>query len=762
MQETASFGAWVRARRRSLDLTQAALAARAWCAPITIRKIEGDERRPSRQLAELLADALDIGDDDRERFVAVARGELSSLRLTLGTSAGRPPRPLTSLLGRADELDDLAEMASFGGGSARLITITGPPGVGKTRLALEAGERARLKFDLPVIFVDLVSVDDPSKVMSRVAEAVPVPMGPSVDRIEAALHVLRHEPGLLIIDNAEHVIAGGGDIAHMLEACPDLCCLVTSRIRLGVYGEREYPLSPLAVPPIGVEVSSAGIRQWPALDLFLQRAALTGRAVVGADDLGQVAEICRLLDGLPLAIELAAGRVRSTPVERLAAQIAVDVGSLGTGARDRVARQRTVAGAVRWSYDLLSPAARDALRAASVFPGAFSRDALAGVAVDAGPEAIEELVDHALIQDGGDDRLALLAVVRAFAAGVLEDPERSVLQRRHAEYWAGYVETHASAVEAWSNDASLAAFGRVIDDVMTAVAWAFGPDGDPALGRRILIALGPYLQLRGRVAEAVEWLRRAVATTNDAAELAPLRFFWGECLFGSGDLDGCRAMFDEAERLARSVGDTRWLPQILGDQGMLWLILGRPDAAEGPLAESVELSLQSGSREGRALSHMRLGRLALLRGDLDEASRQNDLASGLYRESGDAWGEATTESNRGDFAIERGRMEEALPHLLAAIDRYLEGGFGWYAATRLDTVGACLSGMERFEAAAAVFGAADAWLADLGMPHSPLTSLLRPEAEGRTQEALGERYGRAAARGTRARRDRAGIARLVR
>lgn len=296
------FGAWVRRRRRARDLTQQQLGDLVGCATITVRKIETGERRPSRAMAERLADVLGVDVDERARFVAAARSWSAPRGLDpLGDPAGPAPLPasLTDLVGRDREMSDLARLLAITGGPARLVTVTGPPGVGKTRLAIEVARQAGREHDVSPAFVSLAAETDPAEILDQLANVYSVAAIPGRLRRDAVGQRLRRQPELAILDNLEQLAGAGAVIVELLENCPDLTCVCTSRTRLDVYGEYEFVVEPLAVD----EDDSAG----PAVTLFVERCRAVGRRASVAADRKGVAEICRRLDGLPLAIDWPSG-----------------------------------------------------------------------------------------------------------------------------------------------------------------------------------------------------------------------------------------------------------------------------------------------------------------------------------------------------------------------------------------------------------------------------------------------------------------------
>ncbi len=377
--ETASFGSWVRRRRLTLDLTQAELARRVACAPITVRKIESDERRPSKVMAERLAEALELDDESVPRFVATARAVVSPARMTtpaatgLFTPGGALPAPPNRLVGREEEVAAALDRLALAGGPARLLTVTGPPGVGKTRLAIALAERALRKFDVPPVFVDLSVVDEAGAVPARIATTVGTPAAALVDVTDLAIHALGRIPTLLVLDNVEHVLDAADHIATLLARCPDLTVLATSRSPLDLYGEHCFALGPLP--------------EEDALDLLVERATALDpdlADVIAGED-GRA--LCAAVDGLPLALELAARRLRERPPAELVAALGGGGDPLGTGARGPNPRQRSVTAALRWSYDLLGSDEQALLDRLAIFTGSFDAD-LATALVARSPDGV--------------------------------------------------------------------------------------------------------------------------------------------------------------------------------------------------------------------------------------------------------------------------------------------------------------------------------------------------------------------------------------
>ncbi|HMA33244.1 MAG TPA: helix-turn-helix domain-containing protein, partial [Chloroflexia bacterium] len=386
----AAFAAWIKERRQALDLTQAALAQRAGCSVETIRKIEAGTRRPSPPVAQLLADCLEVAPDQRARFLQQARGGPAGpaappAGLPAAARAGRPlPVPLTALVGRAADL--ARARALLGRGGVRLLTLIGPGGVGKTRLALQLATDLQPDFADGAYFISLAAVHDPALVDTAIAAALGVQEVAHQPLAARLRSYLRDQAALLVLDNFEQVGPAAPLLVDLLEGAPHLRMVVTSRAVLQVRGERVLPVPPLAVPEPG-DGSLADLAHSPAVALFLARALESQPALALTDaHLAAVGEICRRLEGLPLAIELAAARVAlfSPPallarLTRLAPAPALDL--LTGGYRDLPARQQTLRATIAWSYALLDPAEQQWLRWLAIFEGGCTAAAAAAIAV---------------------------------------------------------------------------------------------------------------------------------------------------------------------------------------------------------------------------------------------------------------------------------------------------------------------------------------------------------------------------------------------
>ena len=437
MEPPASFGQWVRMQRTALHITQDELARQVFCSTIMIRKIESDERRPSSEIAERLAGPLRLPTNSQANFVKIARGELSIDHLpdlrphqpatpawpTLHQST-RPPVPTTSFIGRTRELAQICELVLHP--ETRLLTLVGPPGIGKTRLGLHVAGELQHAFLHGVTYVPLASVRDAVLVVDTIAQLFGFADSAFGDPLDFLRVVLRSKHQLLVLDNFEQVLPAARHVFELLEDAPHLTVLVTSRTPLNLTCERLWPVPPLSLPtasrPLPVEV----VIQQPAVQLFVTRARdVEPTFMLTAENVHPVRDLCARLDGLPLAIELAAARIRLFSPQALLARLSDRLDFLASSALDRPARHHTLHSAIAWSFDLLPIQAQRVYTRLGVFLHGATLAAAQAVCRAAGDldgdlvDQLSLLVDHSLVRrefDGdGALRFTMLETTRDYA-----------------------------------------------------------------------------------------------------------------------------------------------------------------------------------------------------------------------------------------------------------------------------------------------------------------------------------------------------------
>lgn len=688
MDAIGSFGIWVRRLRRSADLTQTQLAGMVNCAPITVRKIEGDLRSPSPQMAERLADALCVSGPDRALFVAMAagRGAASIPHPRVTGLPGVLPAPVTTFIGREVELAEVIERSS----ESRVITLTGPAGVGKSRLALEAGHKLRPRFRHGAYLVPLVEVQRADHVPAAIASVLGVRETRGQTPEAAVREFLAPRQVLLILDNFEHVLPAGLFVAELLAGCPELRLVITSTIRLRLYGEHEFALAPLPCPDQRDARTMAGS---PAVQLFCERArAVQPSFQLTPSSTSDVAAIVSRLDGLPLAIELAAARVRLFSPQDLLGRLERRLPLLSRGPIDLPARHQSLQGAIAWTHALLPIEHRALFNWLAVFAAGFTVDAAEAVCAGAPdatdvPGGLAALLDHSLLtrqspRDRDDDdheccgrcparllhdalcaepRFGMLGVIREHALTELDaSGERRAAERAHARHFAGWVMEATAHLEGPDQHVWMGRLERESDNVRTALDHLLAC-GQTEHAARLACALGPVWQRRGRYREGrqrLEQMMRAIDGADVGAALHAHVLQTAALLAYRQGLAETAA--DELERslaLYRAAAEPRGIARVLFDQGWMALDAGQFEHALALNAESRTLARAAAdaAAEYRAATNMGWAHFAM--GHLAAADHLFDEALGLARSVEHTHGIAVSLVNLGWIALYEERLE---------------------------------------------------------------------------------------------------------
>ncbi len=617
------FGPHLRRLRETAGLTQELLAERAGLSTQGIAALEAGRRRhPYPHTVSALADALGLSDAERTSLAASAR-RVSPER----SSTPRFSVPLTPVVGRERDLAALAPLVA----TRQLVTLTGPGGVGKTRLAQEAAADAAGAFPDGVVFVDLAPLTDAAHVLAAIVRALGLrPPGgqPLLDALGDFLHEKRL---LLVLDNVEHLPACAPDIAALLTSAPRLAVLATSRSPLRVRGECEYLVRPLAVPRSRGWPETAGIADAGAVRLFADRA----REAASDFELNTVnapivAELCRRLDGLPLALELAAPWVKVLSLSELLGRLDRALPLLVGGPRDLPERQRTMQAAIGWSYDLLDPGDRALFRCLSVFTGGWDATSAEAVGQRAAGDVsvltgLGRLVDHGLVvveRSGRDSaRFRLLQPVREFALGLLEEAgEAETAQERHAHFFLKHAEAAASGLRGPEQVVWLRRLDVDHANLRTALAWCL-ERGESAHAPRLAWALWPFWWLRGHLDEARGWAERILEASIglSARDEGRIVLMLGIMLYRLGSHDRPSHLFTQSRELLSRAGDMGGAALAQGVLALSHVRGGEIHTGEELLIESIAVLRKAGDEWNAAQMLTYLGVIPFNRGEYARA-----------------------------------------------------------------------------------------------------------------------------------------------
>jgi predicted ATPase/transcriptional regulator with XRE-family HTH domain len=636
-----SFGSRLRRLREAAGLTQEELAERAGLSPMAIGMLErGQRRRPYPHTVQALGAALGISEEELAELAASVprRGR------TLSQPAPSLPVPLTPIIGRERDLQELSGLVGRG---ARFLTLTGPGGVGKTRLAVQVAEHRSEIYPDGVVFVALGPLSDATLVVPTVARTLGLVEAVGQLPLDTLRAYLRDRRLLLVLDNFEHVTEAAPEMAKLSASCPDLALLITSRAPLRVRGEQEYPVAPLALPDLDRLPEVAEVSGNPAIELFVERA----RAVVPVFGLTRenttaVAAICRRLDGLPLAIELAAARLRTLSPTALLARLDPILPLLTGGARDLPERQRTMEATIRWSYELLGPEEQELFRRISVFASGFWLEA--AEAVGAGEdtsggqvlEVLSSLVEQSLVNveasPGEEVRYRMLEPVRQYALRLLEDEEAEEARRRHAEYYMEFAERAEPELRRARMAEWLDRLESERDNLRSAVYWALSR-GEPELAVHLTYALTRFFWSRGQHSEMLRWMEDALERDDALTTGTRARALYVAELmrFRLGGEEGLLSASEHIVAALRSEGDLAGAADVLMMSGLAAIRSGDAARAAELLEESHTLFESIGDEQGRAMALVHLGAAPLIRGEYARAEEYFERGLVLARKSGD-------------------------------------------------------------------------------------------------------------------------------
>jgi len=595
-----------------------------------------------------------------------------------GAAAFALPAPLTTLIGRERELDAIAERLD----SVRLLTLTGTGGTGKTRLALEAARRARDRFEHGVRFVALSEVASEAGWIAAMAAAVGVADRAGRSTFDSLREALANSHLLLVLDNFEQLVEAAPRLAELLRACPRLTALVTSRFVLRLEGEQELRVPPLDLTAAGEGPAAEAAA--PAVTLFLERArAVRADFRPGPEELAEIAEICRGLDGLPLAIELAAARIKLLSVRHLRERLAERLDLLRGAERDRQERHRTLEAAFAWSYDLLAEEERTFFRRLAVFAGGFPLAAATAVCGEAEGDALAllgELADKSLIVAAPrtrvrEERFALLETTRAFAyARLREAGEDGTYRDAHARWAAALAREGERELAGGNQDLWLRRLDDERANLLAALAWAL-EGGERATGLATGAALSRYWSARGAYLEGRRELEALIegAPPEAAAERLDAQIALGMLCNMLCDFPAAAKNLEVAAESLRARDDRGRLAQSLNHLG--WAAVQSTDLerAESISSEALALCRELGDVRGTSVALNNLGWVDFFRGDADAAEGRFRAALDLRREIGDQRGVAYLLVNaaltRLTWTDDEGEVDDWLRQARSIVDR---------------------------------------------------------------------------------------------
>jgi predicted ATPase/transcriptional regulator with XRE-family HTH domain len=702
------FAELVRRFRDRAALSQEELAARAGLTGKAISALErGERRRPYPHTVRSLADALGLDDAERAALAAAARPTASGVpeqppepvhgQVPERGDAVGLPRPPTELVGRdAVRAEVLGLLQS---GTTRLLTLTGPGGVGKTALALAVARDLAADDDERhgVTVVGLAPLREARLVLPAVARALGVrQLGePVVDRVAAVVGDRRQ---LIVLDNLEHVLGVAPEIAELLARCPGLVVLATSRAPLRIRAELERPLDPLPLPTGN---DAATVAASPAGTVFLDRARAAGGTVALTEQTApDVAAICRRLDGLPLALELAAAHARYLPPKQLLARLDAAVAS--PRSRDLPERQRTIRATLDWSYELLTADEQALLRVLAVFPGGFDLPAVEQVVGSDVLGPLGGLVEQSLVVADGA-RYRLLEPVRQYAAARLAEAGEG----RDAE--GGATRFYRELTAAARSGVRGAQQGDWLDRLriehgnVSATLARLLDAGEHGAAAQMAADIWLYWALRGTAVEGLGWLRRIQAEGLDPCERAALLVAVTGCRYASGDVGGMAAPAAAAVEAARTAGAGSLLTEALVLAGSAALLAGG-DAPE--LAEARVLAASTGDGWAAAHAAAAQGQRLLRNGDPEGSAAVLGEAESLARALGSPFTLATVLNAQATLALAAGDDDAALDRLTEAATLAARIDTTWTMAYALPALAAIAARRGRSELAAELFAAA--------------------------------------------------------
>lgn len=708
MADTITFGQWVKQRRKALGLTQSELGNLVACSKVMIIKIEGDERRPSIDLAMLLARSLKIPPAERSAFLILARPDQSlellsersapasrALPRSLNRRIANLPNPPTPLVGRAEEVTTISSLLLDP--DVRLVTLTGAGGIGKTRLSLQVATELHEQFVDGAWFVSLAAVEDSDLVIPTIARGLGIKESRDRTIYDALLDYLINKDMLLVLDNFEQVMPAARKIAEILIGTTGLKVLVTSRTVLHISGEYEFIVPPLRFVDVRNAPSRQELEASPAVALFVQRArAVNINFKLTPENYITVAKICARLDGLSLAIELAASHIKFLTPAALLSRLdgsspeGSSLNLLVGGGHDLPMRQQTMRHAIDWSYNLLNESEQALFRHLAVFSGGCTLDAVTAICSDLGNPTVSvssspaaqrtfsarlaSLVDQSILRlestPSGEPRFGMIEALHEYALERLmaHGKEWPLLKRRHAQYFMALAEVAEPGLESAEQETWLSRLEVEHDNFLAALTWSHTSDDQGEIGLKLAGVFWQFWLIRGYINEGLVWFSRLLEQAQSPSKLVLARALNGYGFLNWAWSDSPRAKMLLAESLAlfRELDNPHGTAWVLNHLGHVAFSQHQIEEAAGLVRESLALFKKLGSDAHVAWCLLNLGDIVRAQGDEAQATLCYDECLRLFRKVGDPRGMAWVLDHLADHLLHKGPDEgcqKALPLL---------------------------------------------------------------------------------------------------